>query len=315
MPSFLTSVVEIESSTGARVDQPTGGHYQPIVLKLGTGFTGTSRDRGDGLTEVLLGVSLSGTHGDLGGGTLHAVATESVAGFMSAADKLNFDTLMTYACAVSSAAPVNVTKATASAGAAATAARRDHKHDVTTAAPVSVSGVGANTEGSATSLARSDHIHSLPTELVPTPVVDGGADATGVVKTFDLLPHIIKTLDNGSHDYLWDIGSTTLPADVDANVLVDFTVHLYGDSADKVPLGCWKTSGTWSRNASGYLTVIGQSTILDVDVGAHTYRPGLSAGTYSTNDHTVKLSITAPTNATYHWVITTHVEASYFTGS
>lgn len=55
-------------------------------------------------------------------------------------------------------APVNVTKAAAAVGVATDAARADHKHDVSTAAPVSVG--TANSEGSATTLARSDHVHA-----------------------------------------------------------------------------------------------------------------------------------------------------------
>jgi len=53
---------------------------------------------------------------------------------------------------------VNVTKAAAAVGVGTTAARDDHKHDVTTAAAVSIS--TSNAEGTATSLARSDHVHS-----------------------------------------------------------------------------------------------------------------------------------------------------------
>lgn len=60
--------------------------------------------------------------------------------------------------ALTSSAPANVTKATATVGVDTTAARSDHKHDITTAAPVSIG--TANSEGSATSLARSDHVHS-----------------------------------------------------------------------------------------------------------------------------------------------------------
>lgn len=53
--------------------------------------------------------------------------------------------------------PVDVTKAPAEVGVATTAARADHKHDVLTAAPVSIG--SANLEGTAISLARSDHVH------------------------------------------------------------------------------------------------------------------------------------------------------------
>lgn len=64
---------------------------------------------------------------------------------------------------LASIAPVNVTKAAAAVGTGTTAARDDHKHDATTAAP-SVTGVATSSgEGSATTLARSDHSHQANT--------------------------------------------------------------------------------------------------------------------------------------------------------
>lgn len=59
--------------------------------------------------------------------------------------------------AVTASAPANVTKAAAAVGVATDAARADHKHDISTAAPSTIG--TANAEGSATSLARSDHVH------------------------------------------------------------------------------------------------------------------------------------------------------------
>ncbi|MDC0719919.1 hypothetical protein [Nannocystis bainbridge] len=56
--------------------------------------------------------------------------------------------------------PRNVNAAPASVGMAPRASREDHKHDTDTAAPVAVSGPG-NAEGTADSLARSDHAHRL----------------------------------------------------------------------------------------------------------------------------------------------------------
>lgn len=62
--------------------------------------------------------------------------------------------------------PVNVTKTSASAGLSSEAARADHKHDVSTAAPAAA-GVGTvSGEGSATTLARSDHTHQSNTAPV-----------------------------------------------------------------------------------------------------------------------------------------------------
>jgi hypothetical protein len=56
-------------------------------------------------------------------------------------------------------APADVTKSAASAGASATFARADHKHDATTAAAITITDA-SNSEGAATSLSRSDHGHA-----------------------------------------------------------------------------------------------------------------------------------------------------------
>jgi hypothetical protein len=77
---------------------------------------------------------------------------------MSAADKTKLDGVASGAAALTANAPVNVTKSAAVVGVGTTAARDDHKHDVATAAVVTIA--QANTEGVATSLARSDHVHS-----------------------------------------------------------------------------------------------------------------------------------------------------------
>lgn len=98
-------------------------------------------------------------HGSRSGGTLHAIATTLSAGFLSASDKTKLDGVASGAAAVSSTAPANVTKAAAAVGTATDAARADHKHDVATAAAVSVG--SANAEGTATTLARSDHTHKV----------------------------------------------------------------------------------------------------------------------------------------------------------
>lgn len=129
----------------------------------------------------LMGGSLASdlAHGNRGGGTLHAAATTLVAGFLSAADKTKLDGIATGATntPLTAVAPVNVTKAAAAVGVSTDAARSDHKHDVSTAAP-SV-GIGAgNAEGTATTLARSDHNHAIretggPTDLTLGAIADG----------------------------------------------------------------------------------------------------------------------------------------------
>lgn len=79
-------------------------------------------------------------------------------------------------------APADVTKAAASAGAATTVSRSDHKHNVSTAAPsltAVVVGNGAS-EGTATSLARSDHVHKVAAGVpVPIAVATSAAGSAG----------------------------------------------------------------------------------------------------------------------------------------
>ena len=90
---------------------------------------------------------------------------------------------------LSTTPPVNVTKAAASAGSATEAARQDHKHDVSTAAPGGTAVQVGNTasEGSATSLARSDHTHTV---AAGTPVnVTKAANAAGAAATFARSDH------------------------------------------------------------------------------------------------------------------------------
>lgn len=99
-------------------------------------------------------------HGAQTDGSHHAAAIAAGAsGFMTGSDKTKLDGIATAAAAVTSTAPVDVTKAAAAVGVGTTAARHDHKHDVSTAAAVAIG--TANAEGSASSLARSDHVHAL----------------------------------------------------------------------------------------------------------------------------------------------------------
>lgn len=60
-------------------------------------------------------------------------------------------------------APANVDKSAAVIGTSTRAAREDHKHDITTAAPAATGVAAASGEGVATSLARSDHAHQSNT--------------------------------------------------------------------------------------------------------------------------------------------------------
>ena len=131
-------------------------------------------------------------HGAQTSGSLHAAATTSVAGFLSAADKTKLDGVSSGAAALTAAAPSNVTKATAAVGVATDAARADHKHDVSTAAPVAgaVAAGNAAAEGSATSLARSDHQHAVATAAPSAGAVAvGNSAADGAATTFSRSDH------------------------------------------------------------------------------------------------------------------------------
>lgn len=99
-------------------------------------------------------------HGAQTDGSLHAAAVAGGAsGFITGSDQTKLNGIAAGAAAVTATAPVDVTKAAAAVGVGTTAARHDHKHDVSTAAPVAIG--TANAEGSATTLARSDHVHAL----------------------------------------------------------------------------------------------------------------------------------------------------------
>lgn len=76
----------------------------------------------------------------------------------------------------------DVTKAAESAGVGNTAARIDHKHDISTAIAGAIAVGDAVAEGTATSLARSDHRHGLAAPPAPANVDKSGA-AAGVAGT------------------------------------------------------------------------------------------------------------------------------------
>jgi hypothetical protein len=76
------------------------------------------------------------------------------------------------------AAPVNVTKAAAAIGVANERARADHKHDVDTATASGLDANSINTEGTATSLARSDHTHLIDVTNGTISTVEAGDAAS-----------------------------------------------------------------------------------------------------------------------------------------
>lgn len=84
----------------------------------------------------------------------------------------------------------NVTKAAEAAGVLNTAARSDHKHDASTAAPAAAAvAIGnAASEGTATSLSRSDHVHAVTAPAAPANITKAAADA-GAATTFARADH------------------------------------------------------------------------------------------------------------------------------
>jgi hypothetical protein len=116
-------------------------------------------------------------HGQQTDGYLHQVATTGLPGFMDGTDKQKLNGISPFAAALTSSAPVDVSKTTAAAGVGTTAARSDHQHSISTAAPGTVT-FGVAAEGSASSLARSDHAHALTAPNAPANV-DKSAAAAG----------------------------------------------------------------------------------------------------------------------------------------
>jgi hypothetical protein len=142
--------------------------------------------------SVQVGVLATDTqHGTRGGGTLHAaVIAAGAAGFMSGADKTKLDGIATGAAAVLSVTPNAVDGSTGNGGAAATASRSDHRHQVTTGTPNALSMGAATAAGTSNNLVRADHIHALPAAGTPVALTLAGANAPGSAATLALSDHV-----------------------------------------------------------------------------------------------------------------------------
>ncbi len=132
-------------------------------------------------------------HGNLSGGSLHAAVIAAGAnGFMTGADKTKLDGIATGATntTASNIAPTNVTKFTANAGVSAEVSRQDHKHDISTASPVTTLLTSTiNAEGIAITVARSDHTHAISSD-VPVLLTPDEAIAIGNSSAFARADHI-----------------------------------------------------------------------------------------------------------------------------
>lgn len=114
------------------------------------------------------------------------------------------DQLETDAVPLTNIAPANVTKAAATVGVSTEAARSDHKHDISTAAPVTITPDQANAEGTATTLSRSNHVHNVPTETA-VDIGAGGTSAEGTASSFARSNHIHRIIDPST-----EVSSTTV---------------------------------------------------------------------------------------------------------
>lgn len=141
---------KLDGIAASATNTPLSSSTPAAVGSAGSAGASTSASRADHVHA----------HGDQAGGSLHATATTSVAGFMSAADKTKLDGIASGATntPLTNTAPTDVTKSAASVGVSTQAARADHKHNIATAAPSTIG--TSNSEGSSTSLARADHIHA-----------------------------------------------------------------------------------------------------------------------------------------------------------
>jgi hypothetical protein len=111
---------------------------------------------------------------------------------LSFSDKIKLDGIASGSTntPLTNTSPVDVTRSTSQVGVSTEAARSDHKHDVSTAAPVILVIGGSNSEGVSSSLSRSDHVHALP----PFGSVTGSiAEGNDTRLTDDRIAYAIRT--------------------------------------------------------------------------------------------------------------------------
>jgi hypothetical protein len=141
--------------------------------------------------------------------------------------------------------------------------------------------------------------------LSPTPALESGADPTVVITRFELPPRCIHTASAGYLGYIFDLGAANLPAGCAASVLVDFTAQAVINSTTRFGGGAWKRSCSFSKDSvSGYLTLVGESSLIEIDAGAHTYEPATFEGAAGgTRTHTVVLNLGATTADATDWTV------------
>lgn len=176
-------------------------------------------------------------------------------------------------------APLDVDTAAAAVGTSSRAAREDHKHDIATASAGAIAIGDVSSEGSALSLARSDHTHAVASAA---PVAVGTANSEGVATTFSRSDHVHDVPFSAVQNALSEAdGYISVNGQVISNVA---TPVLGGDAANKAYV-----DGYVSSMLSSTLTNIAP---LDVDAGPASVGTGLYA---AREDHKHDVLTAAPT--------------------
>lgn len=91
----VTLLPDQANSAGSSAELARANHVHQIQTDIAIAITDSTNSQG--VSSAFSRADHSHSHGSRGGGTLHAVATTSVAGFLSAADKVRIDSIETIA--------------------------------------------------------------------------------------------------------------------------------------------------------------------------------------------------------------------------
>jgi hypothetical protein len=185
-----TTALTFSQVTGAaQITAGTGLAKSGNTLNVGANADGSIIANAD---DVQVGVlATDAQHGTRGGGSLHPAAVAGGAsGFITGADQTKLNGIATGAAAVLSVTPLQVDATSGNGGAAVTASRSDHRHQVTAGSPVALTLAGATADGTSSSLARADHVHALPATAAPAALTVGAASSAGVAVTINRSDHV-----------------------------------------------------------------------------------------------------------------------------